>query len=148
MNRSVLIPAAENAGLEYSEAHLKRMVSADIEEKTQLINVHVTGSSPEECLNFAAEIARQAPAYVEGIIEGTSMKIVSDPVTTGRSVYPDVRKNTAIGGAAGFAVTFLILLILMISDTKVKDIKELEDLYEVPAVGTIPRIGERGARNA
>ena len=141
-NRSVLEAAAKKADTDYSYEQLKNMVKTDIEENTQLINIHVTTDSRDTSLILADKIAEIAPGYVEDIIEGTSMKIVSDPVASGNQVYPDIRKNGLIGGTAGLVLTMFIFFVRFVTDTKVNDISELEYRYGLPVVGTIPSISE------
>lgn len=145
-NRSVLEPAAKKAGLEYPYEKIKKMVSADIEDNTQLINIHVTAETPDECLLLADRIAETAPGYVEDIIEGTSMKIVSSPVAVNAPVYPNIKRNALAGALAGFAAAALILFLRFITDTKMHDIAELEEEYGIPVVGSIPCIRQEGER--
>jgi capsular polysaccharide biosynthesis protein len=139
-NRSVLEPAAQHAGIDLSYEQVREMVRTDIEADTQLINVHVTGESSKDCLKLARWISETAPDYVENIIDGTSMKIVSQPVSVKHPVYPNVKKNTMFGGIFGFCLSLLTVFLLFIFNTKISDIKELEEIYGVPVVGTIPTI--------
>ena len=150
-NRSVLEPAAEAASMEKrTYAELKKMVTTDIEENTQLINIHVTAPTPEGALAFAEKIAEAAPEYVEGIIEGTSMKIVSAPATNMLPVYPNVEKNAVMGLAAGFIFAIAAMFLHFLLDTKVKDAHELEETSGIALVGSVPRIHpekKEGSRN-
>lgn len=151
-NRAVLEPAAEKASVSLPYAELKKMVTTDIEENTQLIDVRITGPSPEECLAFAQEIADIAPGYVEGIVEGTSMKIVSAPVAAGTPVSPNIWKNTVLGLLAGFVSAVALIFLYSLFDTKIGDIRELEDACGIASVGTVPQIRtekrEKGGRRA
>lgn len=134
----ILEQAAETIGLDYSELDLHRIVSTSIGENTQLVYVYVTMELPDQAQNYADAIADIAPGYLEDIVEGTSMKIVSTPKLPTRQYEPNVRRNTAIALMTGMLFGMLFVVIMQMMNTIIESKEELQELFEIPIIGTIP----------
>jgi len=113
-------------------------VSTRVYQGTQLIDVYVDMTSSENGKKVADAMAELAPEYIAGIIEGTSMKVVSRPVAIPGQQWPSKASNTMIGAVAGFLLISMILIISSLLDVRVRNITEVENQYGIPIMGSIP----------
>ena len=134
----ILEQAAARIGMDYSGLDLHRIVTTSIGENTQLVYVYVTMVDPAQARDYAQSIADIAPGYLEDIVEGTSMKIVSTPKLPGKQYEPNVRRNTAVAAIAGFLAGIILVITLQLSNTVIGSKEELLELFEIPIIGTIP----------
>lgn len=139
-SRSLIEDAARGAGLngKYSDDRLAGCVHSDVENSTQLLNVYVTMGDPDDAYKMAKAMADAAPEYIANIVEGSSMKIVSDPRYPNYPYSPSRKKNTAIGIILGALLILVYIVIRELTDTRVKNQDELEDMFGIPVLGTIP----------
>ncbi len=137
-SRSVLNDAAAQCGLDLSYNSLKNMVSTSVTEDTALITVTVVAADPQQSKDLAAAIADVAPAHVARMKEGSSMRILDEPVLPSAPYAPDDAKNAVLGAAIGFVlITALVLVIDLVNDI-VRGAEELEGRYDVVVIGNIP----------
>ena len=134
----ILEQAADRIELDYSGLDLHKIVTTSIGENTQLVYVYVTMEDPALARDYAQAIADIAPGYLEDIVEGTSMKIVSTPKLPGKQYEPNIRRNTAVVAIAGLLAGIILVIVLQLSNTVISSKEELQELFEIPIIGTIP----------
>ena len=137
-SRPMLEGAAKKANIDKSYKELNSMVTTSIQSNTQLVNVKVVAGSPKEAYALASAIASIAPGYLSDIVEGSSMKIVSKPTLNLDKVGPSILKNSMIGGLLGLLLAVAIILIVEITDKRIRNPQELEDSFGIPVIGVIP----------
>lgn len=147
VSEPLLEDAAKKAGLTMSFSELSRMVSTEIVNSTEVIQVNVTMEDPKEAKAFAKALAKQAPAYIKKIVEGSSMQIVSEPKLPSSIYEPNYLKNTGMGAAFGIILSAAWLIFKDISDNRVKEQNELEERYGIPVIGTIPDLEKAGRKS-
>lgn len=143
----ILEKAAEKIGLNYEGVDLTRIVSTSIGENTQLVYVYVTMEDPVMAKEYASAISDIAPGYLEEIVEGTSMKIVSRPKLSSRQYEPNVRRNVAIAELTGLLAGMALVILLEMMNTVISSKEELQELFEIPIVGTIPNFTEESGHS-
>ena len=139
-SRPVIEDSLSRASLQsrYSYDSIKNSITTSIEDNTQLDNVYVTLKSPEDAYMVAKAISEVAPAYVSNIVEGSSMKIVTNPVLPTTQYSPNPRKNMMIGILLGIVLMAAYIVIRELLDNRVKSEQELEEKFGLPIVGSIP----------
>ena len=146
-SRPILEEAALQAGLgNLPYSTLQKTVSASVQDNTQLVNLSVTMTDPENALKFAQAIATVAPDRLAEIVEGSSMKIVSYPTLPTRPNYPSKRRNTLLGMLLGAFLMVAYLVIRELLDTRVRSEQELEEKFGIPIIGTIPNFGSASGK--
>ena len=134
----ILEQAADRIQMDHSGLDLHKIVTTSIGENTQLVYVYVTMENPVQARDYAQSIADIAPGYLEDIVEGTSMKIVSTPKLPSKQYEPNIRRNSAIAALAGLLLGIILVIIMQVSNTVISSKEELQELFEIPIVGTIP----------
>ena len=137
-SRPVLEAAAKLNKSDKTYEQLDNMVKTSIQANTQLVNVSVTAESPEEAYYLAKTISEISPDYVSDIVEGSSMKIVAKPVKNVNKVGPNTMKNGVLGGLLGALIAIAIIMIIEMTDTRIRDYEELEESFGYSVVGVIP----------
>ena len=141
-SRPIVEGALEESGLseKYTYDEVTKHISTDIETNTQLVNLYVELHSAEDAYTLAESITQIAPGYMEDIVEGSSMKIVTHPVLATVQYSPSPTKNTVIGFVLGAFVMIVIVGISFVKDTRVKSEQDFEDRFGVPVIGLIPNV--------
>ena len=143
-SRPIVEEAIEAAGLDYRYGSVQNAISTSITSSTALITVNVTLASPNDALALAQALAEVSPDYMENIVEGSSMKVVSYPVLASSQFAPNPKRNTAMGVLIGLVILIAFVVIRSLIDTRVKSEKELEEEFGIRVIGTIPSFKEAG----
>lgn len=141
-SRPMLESAAKLAKIDRSYKELNSMVATHIQSNTQLVDVKVTAGSPDEAFSLAKAISEIAPDYLSDIVEGSSMKVVSKPVKNTQKVGPSMSRNGMLGAILGALAVMVCLVIIEITDTRIKSQSELEETYGYSVVGVIPSLDD------
>ena len=137
-SRSVLMDAAAACGLKESYKTLSENVTTSVSSNAAIISVYVSAETPEAAERLATAIAVAAPEHVARIVDGSSMRIVDNPVTPQKPYAPNAQRYALIG----FFVTLLagcvcVILFDVIVD-KVASATEMEERYNIAVIGEIP----------
>ena len=143
-SRPVVEQAIEKAGLDYRYESVHNAISTSITSSTALITVNVTLTSAQDAQSLAQALAEVSPDYVSGIVEGSSMKVVSYPVIPSGQYAPSPKRNTAMGVLIGLVIMIALVVIRALTDTRIKSEKELEEEFGIRVIGTIPNFREAG----
>ena len=135
-SRSVLKQAAEACGTTYGK--IAGCVSASVSETAPVVTVVVETTDRKLSLRLAQKIAEIAPNKVAEVVDGSSMRIIDEPVAPGGKASP----NSTREGLSGFMIGFLLAALVLISRDLVYDTvqgnEEIEQRYGVPVIGHIP----------
>lgn len=141
-SRPVVEDALEKSGLAgqtgYDYESVSGAISTDVESDAQLVNLYVTLTEAEAAYKLADALSKVAPDYISDIVEGTSMKIVSNAVLPRNQYSPHPAKNTVIGALIGALLVMVIVVIRDLTDTRIKSEQDLVDRFGIPVIGTIP----------
>lgn len=138
VSRSVLNDAAAKCGLNYPYKLVRGRVSTSVAEDAALITVYVVAKNPQEAMDLATAIAEVAPEHVARMKEGSSMRILDEPVLPTQKFAPHNTKNAMLGGLVGFVLCAVLVLAVELLNDIVRNSEELENRYNVIVVGTIP----------
>lgn len=138
LSRSVLLDAAELCDLEYAYSTLRNMVTTSVDAESALITVSVSDTDPADATRLAAAIAKVAPGHVERIREGSTMRILDEPVQPTRKSAPSNTKNAIKGALIGFALSAILVIVVDLLNDKVRDAEELEARHGLIVIGVIP----------
>lgn len=137
-SNTVLSKAIDTMNANYSVKSLKKMVTTQIQDETEIIQVYAVAKSPEESYRIASAVAGVAPKIMADIVEGSSMKIVEYPQVPDSIYKPNYFKFSLIGFGAGCLLTAIVLVILYLSNDTITDETEIESRFSVPVLGIIP----------
>ena len=134
---SALEDVISATGVPYTPGQLKKMLSAKAVNNTEVFSVSVTGTDPEECAKIDNVIAKIAPNKIAAIVEGSSVRVIDYAKTPVTPVAPSKTKNTVIAVLLGFIITYLIFVVLYLSDTTINEEDDIKDFCTLPILGII-----------
>lgn len=145
-SNTVLEKVARNDNLDYSVEGLRKMVSTQAVQNTEIFYVKVTSANPHHAQLLANQIAMDAPEEIMNFVEATSVKVIDYAMLPTESSTPNVKLNTAIGLLLGLVLSVLLALLLDMLDVKIRSEEDLRRLTDLPVLGVIPSIenGNRG----
>ncbi len=138
---TVLKEVAEVADVDYTPEKLSKMMTAGAINNTEVFYITISSTDRQEALDIIEAIVDIVPVKISDFIKGSSVAIVQEPELADEPDSPSVVLNTILGFLMGFVVSFAVIVIREITDTRVvteDDIKSLFDKYTV--IGQIPTI--------
>ncbi len=131
----------EVAGLGYTYAQLRQMVSASSVDNTEIFSVDVTSKDPTEAKRIADTIVDILPDRISEIVAGSSVRIVDYPVQGVRK-GPSYTRYAVIGLVIGFVLSAAVIIIIDLLDTTVRDEEYLDQRFDIPVLAVIPDANE------
>ena len=136
--RETLNDVIDYADSDLTYAELKRMITAEAVDSTEIFEVVVTSSDPREAEQLADAIAYIMPKRIASIIEGTSAKVVDSAVLPSRPSSPNYTKNTLIGFMLGLMMTVAVIVLRDLFDITVRTEEDLERSCRHPVLAAVP----------
>ena len=137
-SNTILSASLESIHSDLSYKQCREMVSTEIKDETELISVYVDSEDPELSFEIASAIAKTAPKHLADIVQGSSMKIVDQPVMPDGKYKPSYTVFAFIGFVLGMLPVIVWLLVRHYKDDTVKGETELETIFSLPVLGSIP----------
>ncbi len=142
-SRSVITEAVDlcrRNGTYPAEEQISYSISTSVAERAPVISVFVETPDAEFARDLAKAIAQVAPKHVERVVEGSSMRIIDEPMLQKTPSAPDHLQNVLFGASVGLLVSCLGVVALEFYLDKVQNSEDLEKRYEIPVLGSIPDI--------
>ncbi len=108
---------------------------------TEVFKVTVEYYSPQIAANIANSIADIAPIKIGEIVDGCSVKIVSNAKTPTTKSSPNNTKLFMVGLLIGISLSLVAVVIVARLDTRIKNEADLAD-WDYPVLGIIPAFSE------
>ena len=137
MSDPVLDQVKEENNIRMSTAKLIRHISITQVYDTEVFKITVKNPSAKTAADIANSIAEIAPGKIAEIVDGCSIKIISNAKVPGIKSYPDDEKTIAMGLFIGLVLAVLVICTIAVLDTRVKGESDLYE-WEYPVIGTIP----------
>ena len=138
-----------NEVIDYSEvkrtySEVKKMLSADAVNETEIFKVTVTCEDPVEAEQIASAIAYTLPKRISNVIEGTSAKIVNTAKVPSSPSSPSYTKNTVIGFAMGLVLSIAIIVFFELGDVTVRNEDDIKQSCKYPILASVPDMTSAG----
>ena len=126
---------------DFDAEKLRDCITAKSIDETEVFEIKVKATDPHQTYIIANVIADVSPKLIQTFVEASSIKVV-DYAAEGERVSPNVQKNTALGLIIGFVLACLLLLVVDLFDTRIKDEEQLKAL-NLSVLGSIPDLFEK-----
>ena len=132
-----------NDVIDYAEAdltyrELKRMITAEAVDSTEIFQVEVTSPDAKEAEAIANAIAYILPKRITSIIDGTSAKVVESAVEAASPSGPSYAKNTMIGLILGMALSMGGVVLWVTMDTTIRKEEDITQNCKYPLLASVP----------
>ncbi len=141
--RETLQKVIDYAGVNLSYGKLRGMLSAASVNSTEIFRVVVTSKSPEEAYKIADAIQYILPDRIDGIIDGTTARIVDSAVMPSKQhpSSPNYTKNTLIGFIVGLLLAAAVVILQEIFDVTIRSEEDMEQVCKHPILAAVPDMG-------
>ena len=138
--RETLLEVIDHAGVDRTERELRKMIEAEVVDGTEIFQVVVTGTDPQEAERIADAIAHVLPKRISAIVEGASVKVVDGAVAASRPSSPDYFKCTVLGFVLGFAASVAVIVLRELLDTSIRAQEDIAQVCSYPVLAAIPEV--------
>ncbi len=142
-SRGTLELVIAQSGVDYSYEELKKMITCVAVNDTEVFEITVTSTDPEEAELIANTIVRVLPNRIDAIIKGSAVEIVDYAIVPQNSVSPSYKKNTLIGCLLAAVLCCAVIIVRELLDTVIHSEDYLLKTYpEVPLLAVVAAFGE------
>lgn len=147
-SRTTLDEVIEQTGVDYTHNQLKRMITAASVNSTEVFEVVVTSTDPEEAATLANAIADILPDKIAAVVNGSSVRVVDRAVVAKNPISPSKMKNTAMGILLGGFAAAVIVVLREVFNESITSEDYLTRTYEkIPLLAVIPdAASQKGSR--
>lgn len=139
-SNSFLRQVSDDLDNKYSETEIKGMMGMEAVIDTNIISLEVVNADAHIAYLVASSIVDNAPTEIARIFGGGSTKLTEYPKEAVNAEPSHTGRNAAIGAVAGAVVAMLIVFLVNLFDTRVKNKDELIDKYGLPILGEMPSL--------
>jgi len=124
---------------EYNAKSLEKMITFTTKEESAAFSVDVVSNSANDSYVIAKYIEIIMQDYIEEKNPGAGkISVIDGALETGLPINNNVVINTLLGIIVGAILAFVVVFIIDINDTRIKDDKELLQVFPIPVIGSIP----------
>lgn len=131
---------ADKIGGDITSKQIRSMMSCAQITDTLAFQVNVTSTSPQQAMEIANAIAETAPDEIVRILKVGGVEVIDYATVPESPSSPNLKKNVLVGFLAGLAISFIFFFIKELFDTSITDEKDLEREFDIPILGTVPRL--------
>ena len=138
-----------NLGLyEMTNKDINALVSITNANNTEVMNIAATTTDPLLSAELANEMVNVFKEQIFDIMQIENVSVLNPAKVPTIPSGPKTATNTLIGMMLGFVIYGIILIIMLMTDTKVKTEDELKAVIDYPIIGYIPdtEIGRASGR--
>ncbi len=136
----VLQKVIEELDLDMTTESLRNLISCAQVEETEIFSVTVTSKNAVLSANIANAIAQVVPEEIVRVVKAGGVEVIDYAKVPGEPSSPSLKKNITIGAMIGFVFSFAGFFIYEMFDTTITSEKDIERDFEIPLLGTIPRL--------
>jgi succinoglycan biosynthesis transport protein ExoP len=136
----------EDLGLDLSVATVSGSISYTVDPDSPRIQVFVTSASPQQARDVANAVVAataEVASFVESGSENASGTVQLIPVTNAVAPSapssPNVGRLLLVGLGAGIVLAYVVVMLRMRLDTRIRRPEDIADVTELGLMGTIPR---------
>ena len=137
-SRPTLEAVIEDTKVDYDCDELESMISAEAVNNTEVFSITITSEDPKEAELIANSIVDILPGRIADIVDGSSVRTVEWAIVPLEKSSPNITLFTLLGLLAGIAVSVLVLIIMIASDTLIHNEDYLTETYDLPVLAVIP----------
>lgn len=137
-SRACLNDVIDYFDVDYTYDELKKMISASAVNSTEIFEVVVTSTDPEEAEKIANAIAYILPKRISSIVEGTSANVVDYGIVPVEPSSPNRIKNTFFGGLIGLVLALTVVVVREIFDVTIRTEEDVAETGSYPILAAVP----------
>lgn len=137
-SRTVLEEVIKELDLDMEYGQLQGMVTVTTETDTRVIGITVQDIDPGRAKTIADKVRELASDHIAEVMDSSAVKVVDEANLPGEPSGPNVIKYMAIGLVLGFVLAVGIILIIYLTNDKIKTPEDIEKYLGISTLGSIP----------
>lgn len=136
--RETLVDVIDYSGIARTYKEVRKMLSSSAVNETEIFQVTVTSTDPQEAERIANAIAYILPKRIGTIIDGTSAKVVDAAIVPTKPSSPNYTKNTIVGFLLGFVLSVGVIALREIFDITIRTEEDVAQSCKHPILASVP----------
>lgn len=136
--RTVLENVIEKCAVDNTYSQLRSRVVVANETNTRIITITVTDTNPANAQLLANAIREEAAVHIKEVTDVEAVNVADEANLPTAPSGPSVLKWTAVGLAAGFALSAGLLTLRFMLDDTIKTSEDVEKYLELSILALIP----------
>lgn len=137
---TVLDKVIDELDLDYTTEQLRNKLSTETVTSTSGFYLSVKDSDPVLAMNIVNAIVKIAPDEVKNVIDAGNMKVVDNAKLPVAPVSMSSSVKALIAAVVGAVLTVAVLILIAITDRKIRTEDDLTQIGNLPVFGVIPTI--------
>lgn len=126
------------AGPQVSTERLRSIITMSSVNSTEVLKIEAETMDAALSARICTLMTEVAPNTLMRVVKAGSVEVIGSAKPADEQSSPKVMLNSAIGFAAGLALAVVVVLLIHILDTTVKDEEGLKQRFNIPILGEIP----------
>lgn len=144
MSNTVLKEVINNLDLDLTPGAFKSNIEVSNVGETEIISITVQDPSPVMAAKIANNLSSVFIDHVQRIMKVDNVQVIDAAEIPANPIKPQPLLNMGVAGFLGLIVSLGIILILEYLDHTIKTSDDVEKYLELPVLGIIPVINEKG----
>lgn len=129
------------ADVDCSVNELRNMIAAESVNETEIFEVVVTSTDPNEAFRICQQIQESLPKKIDDTILGAASITVDKPVEPTSHSSPNYQKCTIIGFVVGFLLMAVIVILQEVFDITIRSEEDMQQVCKHPVLASVPDMG-------
>lgn len=136
--RSTLTEIQEKSGVTRSADALKRMITASPVNSTEIFEIAVTSTDPQEAELIANTVAKVLPKRIAEVVDGSSVRVVDYAIVPTTRSGPSYSRRAMIGFLVGLLLSVGVIVLRTLFDNFIREEQYVTQTYDYPILASIP----------
>lgn len=136
---NIMSEVAKDVGLESAES-VKKLVSVTNESNTEIITISATTTDPKLSKDIANDTVSKFVRKMQKNLNVSNIEVVDKAKLSYVPSGPNVKKNTVMAGAVGFAIGVGYAVLKFLFDNRLRTKEEAEKYLGIPVFCEIPEL--------
>lgn len=139
-SKSFLTTVSDDLDNKYSVSEIKGMLDMSAVDSTNIITLNVSNPDAHIAYMVCSSLVNNAPSEIARVFGGGSTKLTEYPEESHSAETLHTARNSVVGFFAGALLAMVLIFLVNMFDTRVKNKDELITKYGLPILGEVPNL--------
>lgn len=129
---------SNTTGEEISVETIMNDIAVVYPDSSKIITISIVDNDPYVAFDIAKVIMDTACDYINSYLGTEAVSIMERDVIPSINQTVSIKKNAALGGIMGFIISFVVVVVMYITNKKIYSQEDIENYLDLRILGTIP----------